>query len=310
MCHRFPADLRCSLQIHNGQTMVTGVGMLGHIAIASYNRSEALMDAASMARNFEDHWGDMPGCVPITYSTNMERCQFIGIHDEAGYTVGEVFYPIVNHNGVTEHDVDSFISARCFKDWLEDLLIKLENKKYPRIENRIYRFETDPESVSRCHDCFTVKAATCFLPEVSTIKPGHFVHVYRITISMDKNADSSMSCQLETRHWIITDMDGVEERVDGEGVVGMLFAWNRTQDLRTIRIRSEYLVMKPGASHSWISCTTFPTTYGYMRGSFTMRNLQSGDEIELICPTFRMKCLPYKLAYDRAQAVLNRKKKL
>lgn len=39
---------------------------------------------------------------------------------------------------------------------------------------------------------------------------------------MDANADKHLSCQLETRHWVITDDEGTEERVDGPGVVGML----------------------------------------------------------------------------------------
>lgn len=38
---------------------------------------------------------------------------------------------------------------------------------------------------------------------------------------MDSRADKCLSCQLETRHWIITDDEGREERVDGPGVVGM-----------------------------------------------------------------------------------------
>lgn len=39
---------------------------------------------------------------------------------------------------------------------------------------------------------------------------------------MDQKAPVRDSCRLETRHWIITDEDGVEERVDGAGVVGKL----------------------------------------------------------------------------------------
>jgi len=39
----------------------------------------------------------------------------------------------------------------------------------------------------------------------------------------------------------------------------------------------EYPVMRPGASFTWISSTHFPTTYGNMRGHFTMINLQTGQ---------------------------------
>lgn len=39
-------------------------------------------------------------------------------------------------------------------------------------------------------------------------------------MSMPEHALEKESCQLESRHWIITDENGLEERVDGRGVVG------------------------------------------------------------------------------------------
>ena len=41
----------------------------------------------------------------------------------------------------------------------------------------------------------------------------------------------------------------------------------------------KYPVMSPGASYTWISSTHFPTTYGNMRGYFTMTNLLTGELI-------------------------------
>lgn len=90
-------------------------------------------------------------------------------------------------------------------------------------------------------------------------------------MEMDENANPYDSCQLETRHWVITDADGNVERVDGPGVVG------------------EYPVMKPGASHFWISGTSYSTTVGEMKGHFTMKNLRNGQPVEINCPTYVMK---------------------
>ncbi|PRD26956.1 UNVERIFIED_CONTAM: apaG [Trichonephila clavipes] len=78
-------------------------------------------------------------------------------------------------------------------------------------------------------------------------------------MSMSPDAPQSEACQLETRHWIITDDNGSEEQVDGPGVVG------------------EYPVMYPGANFSWVSSTSFTTTYGNMKGYFRMRNLQTSE---------------------------------
>jgi uncharacterized protein affecting Mg2+/Co2+ transport len=37
---------------------------------------------------------------------------------------------------------------------------------------------------------------------------------------MDKEAHPRHACQLDTRHWVITDDDGEQETVNGPGVVG------------------------------------------------------------------------------------------
>ncbi|XP_076466372.1 F-box only protein 3-like isoform X2 [Babylonia areolata] len=292
---RFPADLRSSLLIHNGQQMTSTTGLLGCVTMTSDYSSEGLVDAASMARESGRLWDDLPGCVPITCNTfddDSDPRQYLAVKDEAGFTVGEVFSPVMHSGTVPVTNTDIFITGTSYKEWFEDLVIKLETNAFPRIDNRIHRFEHDPDCVARSYDCFTVKVSTCFQPEYSTINPCHFLHVYRITMSMDESAPPSLSCQLETRHWIITDMDGSEERVDGEGVVG------------------EFPIMKPGVSCAWISCVQFSTTYGNMTGSFTMKNLQSGEKMEIVCPTFHLKCLPYKLFSERREIILRRKKNL
>ena len=44
---------------------------------------------------------------------------------------------------------------------------------------------------------------------------------YLHSMSMDTDADPRHSCQLETRHWIVADMDHLcIEEVNGSGVVG------------------------------------------------------------------------------------------
>ena len=48
------------------------------------------------------------------------------------------------------------------------------------------------------------------------------VAVVVFRMSMESGGSPALSCQLETRHWVITDEDGQEEYVDGPGVVGWL----------------------------------------------------------------------------------------
>lgn len=45
---------------------------------------------------------------------------------------------------------------------------------------------------------------------------------------MDDDADESEFCQLEFRHWVITDEEGHEETVEGPGVVGQSTNYHTT----------------------------------------------------------------------------------
>ena len=87
-------------------------------------------------------------------------------------------------------------------------------------------------------------------------------------------------CQLTTRHWYITDGNGVKEEVHGEGVVG------------------EYPVMTPGALHEYISCTTFTTPTGVMRGHYEFRFLNREGQCEVQIPPLIFKSLPYTKAEE------------
>ncbi len=48
----------------------------------------------------------------------------------------------------------------------------------------------------------------------------HMLYVAISRMSMSDEMSPFDACQLETRHWIITDEEGREDRVDGPGVVG------------------------------------------------------------------------------------------
>ena len=51
-----------------------------------------------------------------------------------------------------------------------------------------------------------------------------------------------------------------------------------TRSYNSIQLFSgEFPVMKPGAKFAWISCTTFETPTGEMKGHFIFTNLRTGD---------------------------------
>jgi len=167
--------------------------------------------------------------------------------------------------------MDLFISGADFQEWFCRYGQELADDKFPREEEKILKFYHDPSSTATTNHV-RIDVATAFVSEMSHVSPtpSRFVHAYRITLSMAENAPRIAACQLETRHWLIMDELGHQDNVDGPGVIG------------------EYPIVSPGSNWSYISCTHFTTKTGVMGGSFTMRNLLSGEKFEAVVPEFHM----------------------
>lgn len=95
-------------------------------------------------------------------------------------------------------------------------------------------------------DGLTVRVAVNFLPEQSRIEAGKWFWVYHIRIENE----TPHTLQLMTRHWRITDGKGEVNIIEGEGVVG------------------EQPVLKPGASHDYVSGCPLSTPHGSMEGHY------------------------------------------
>jgi ApaG protein len=78
-----------------------------------------------------------------------------------------------------------------------------------------------------------------------------------------------MAAQLISRHWIITDAQGLVQEVRGLGVVG-------AQPL-----------IQPGESFEYTSGTSISTAVGTMRGSYQML-AQDGSRFEAPIPEFTL----------------------
>jgi ApaG protein len=111
----------------------------------------------------------------------------------------------------------------------------------------------------------TVSARTEYVPEHSDEDKGRYVFAYTITL---RNT-GTVSAQLISRHWIITDSRGEVQEVRGLGVVG-------TQPL-----------LKPGGSYEYTSGTPLATPVGTMRGSYQMV-AEDGTHFEAPIPEFTL----------------------
>jgi ApaG protein len=115
-----------------------------------------------------------------------------------------------------------------------------------------------------------VQVTTKYLPERSSPRDSEYLFAYFIRIS---NVGTE-TAQLISRHWVITNTDGEEEEVRGDGVVG------------------EQPVLAPGAVHNYNSFCQLKTSVGTMHGEYTMRT-PSGA-------TFEARIAPFTLAVPNA----------
>jgi len=94
----------------------------------------------------------------------------------------------------------------------------------------------------------TVSAQTQFLEDQSAADKERFVFAYTMRIENT----GSVAAQLISRHWIITDAEGVVQEVRGLGVVG------------------HQPMIKPGEHFEYTSSSSIATPVGTMRGTYQM----------------------------------------
>lgn len=111
-----------------------------------------------------------------------------------------------------------------------------------------------------------IDVATRYLPEHPTEKPNQFPFAYHIVIT---NL-SDEKVQLISRYWLISDADGKQTEVRGDGVVG------------------KQPVIEPGKSYEYTSGAILDTPVGSMQGYYVMKR-ECGD-------TFRALIAPFRLA--------------
>jgi ApaG protein len=111
----------------------------------------------------------------------------------------------------------------------------------------------------------SVQVETTYLEDQSAPQAQRFVFGYTITI----RNDGAVTAKLLTRHWIITDADGHQQEVRGEGVVG------------------EQPRLKPGQGFRYSSGAVLQTPVGAMQGSYQMIG-DDGLQFEAPIPPFRL----------------------
>ena len=110
-----------------------------------------------------------------------------------------------------------------------------------------------------------VSATMQYLAEQSDEAAGRYVFAYTITL---RNT-GSVAAQLISRHWVITDAQGLVQEVRGLGVVG-------AQPL-----------LQPGERFEYTSGASIATAVGTMKGSYQMV-AADGTRFEAPIPEFTL----------------------
>ena len=111
----------------------------------------------------------------------------------------------------------------------------------------------------------TVTARSTFIPEESDARHERYVFAYTITITNT----GTVTAQLLSRHWIITDGNNQVQEVRGLGVIG------------------EQPRLRPNQSFEYTSGAAIGTPVGTMRGSYQMV-AEDGTQFDAAIPEFAL----------------------
>jgi ApaG protein len=111
----------------------------------------------------------------------------------------------------------------------------------------------------------SISSRVKFIPEQSDAAQSRYVFAYTMKITNT----GTVTAQLVSRHWIITDADNLVQEVKGDGVVG------------------EQPRLRPNESFEYTSGTAIATPVGTMRGSYQMV-AEDGVRFDAAIPEFTL----------------------
>ncbi len=114
-----------------------------------------------------------------------------------------------------------------------------------------------------------VEVETEYIADRSDVERGYYFFAYHVTITNE----GEEAVQLISRHWIITNANGMVEEVKGPGVIG------------------EQPLIEPGDSYKYSSFCPLNTPVGTMHGTYQMVS-DDGEEFDAIIA-------PFQLAYQK-----------
>ena len=120
--------------------------------------------------------------------------------------------------------------------------------------------------VSKISEGIEISVETFYQPDYSNPVSGEYMFAYRITIENRNN----FPVKLHRRHWYITDSNGSNREVEGEGVVGV------------------QPTLQSGERYQYVSGCNLRSEMGKMHGTYLMENLHNKTTFDVNIPVFEM----------------------
>ena len=118
----------------------------------------------------------------------------------------------------------------------------------------------------------SISVETHYQPEHSNPINSEYLFLYKITIENR----TTFTVQLLSRRWVITESNGSQRVVEGDGVVG------------------KQPVIETGERYEYVSASAIRTDVGKMVGYYKMQNTDVGAELIIPIPEFQL-VPPFKL---------------
>nr|WP_143872881.1 Co2+/Mg2+ efflux protein ApaG [Catenovulum sediminis] len=115
-------------------------------------------------------------------------------------------------------------------------------------------------------DMIRINTEVQYIEEQSDPAEERYVFAYTITI---ENI-GAQAAQLKSRYWLISDTNGKETEVSGDGVIG------------------KQPVIKPDGKFVYTSGAVVETPVATMQGHYTMQLLEDDSQFDVEIPVFRL----------------------
>ena len=261
-----PTSYRCFLRLHDGQVGTNGPSFFcAQLRFYEIEDDDSYLLPAGRLK-------EIMGLVSLSNRGSKLQSYSICVKHEDPAQVGQIK---CNSKVTVDNNMLKSIRQHTlgpnFRDWF--CTFAREFQSYPVVEGVLMRYPYSSQCVATTRG-ISIQVGTAF-SNVYSYYIDNLLVIYHITISMSESESRSLTSQLLTRHWSISDDQGANVSVNGPGVVG------------------HTPVISPGTVFTYTSGSHVEREWSLMEGHFTFKNKLTGELFDAKVPPFKLTVPPY-----------------